>query len=62
MTDITKCSGNGCPKQEICHRYTCPSSTYQSYMDSKECLKSNFSLFWPCKTLTEFPKKEIIAQ
>ncbi len=62
MNDITKCSGNSCPKRDTCHRYTCPSMQYQSCMDSNSCLENNFSLFYPSKSITQFPKKEIIAQ
>ena len=30
MTDITKCTGDGCPQRSTCYRYTSPSSDYQS--------------------------------
>lgn len=30
MTDITKCTGDGCPQRATCYRYTSPSSDYQS--------------------------------
>lgn len=31
MTDITKCSGDGCPVKDLCYRFNAPGSTYQSY-------------------------------
>ena len=35
MTDITKCTGEGCPLKETCYRFTAPAEMYQSFfMDS----------------------------
>jgi hypothetical protein len=31
MTDITKCTGEGCPLKETCYRFTAPAEMYQSY-------------------------------
>ena len=31
MTDITKCTGEGCPLKETCYRYTAPREMYQSF-------------------------------
>jgi hypothetical protein len=30
MTDITKCTGEGCELKETCYRYTAPMGMYQS--------------------------------
>jgi len=30
MTDITKCTGEGCALKQTCYRYTAPMGTYQS--------------------------------
>lgn len=31
MTDITKCSGEGCPLKETCYRFTAKASDWQSW-------------------------------
>ena len=31
MTDITKCTGEGCPIKETCYRFTAPTGMYQSF-------------------------------
>lgn len=42
MPDITKCSGEGCPKSQSCYRYTAEADDYQSFfvtppIKDKEC-------------------------
>ena len=32
MTDISKCSGEGCPMKATCKRYTAPASPVQSWI------------------------------
>ncbi len=31
MTDITKCTGEGCELKETCYRFTAPTGMWQSY-------------------------------
>jgi hypothetical protein len=31
MTDITKCTGEGCPLKETCYRFTSETGMYQSF-------------------------------
>ena len=31
MTDITKCTGEGCGLKETCYRYTAPTGMYQFF-------------------------------
>jgi hypothetical protein len=31
MTDITKCTGEGCELKETCYRFTAPTEMYQSF-------------------------------
>lgn len=47
MSDITKCSGNGCHKKNKCWRFTSPASLYQLWIDPKSCIDDDFSIFWP---------------
>lgn len=48
MGDITKCDGANCPKRDICRRYTYPASyPMQSWMASKDCIESEYGLYWP---------------
>jgi len=42
MTDISKCSGEGCPLKDSCRRYTAPASEWQYWIepnwDGEECV------------------------
>ena len=42
MTDITKCTGDGCPLKAQCRRYTAPASYWQVWLiphwEEEDCM------------------------
>jgi hypothetical protein len=46
MTDITKCTGEGCPLKETCHRFTAPAEMYQSYFMTPPVLNGKCEYYW----------------
>jgi hypothetical protein len=46
MTDITKCTGEGCPLKETCYRFTAPAEMYQSYFMTPPVLNGKCEYHW----------------
>jgi hypothetical protein len=46
MTDITKCTGEGCPLKESCYRYTSDISMLQSYFLTPPYKDKNCDMYW----------------
>jgi hypothetical protein len=46
MTDITKCTGEGCPLKETCHRFTAPKGTWQSYFLNSPIKNGQCQYYW----------------
>jgi hypothetical protein len=46
MSDITKCTGEGCPLKESCYRYKVDSSMMQSYFLEPPYKDSNCDMYW----------------
>lgn len=49
MTDITKCTGDGCPLKETCHRFTAPTGMYQSFFFEVPIRNGKCEYHWPNK-------------
>jgi hypothetical protein len=49
MTDITKCTGQGCPLRSKCHRFKVKAGEYQSYFEKPPYEKetNECKYFWP---------------
>jgi hypothetical protein len=46
MSDITKCSGQGCPHKESCYRFTAPQGELQSYFVDPPLDGDNCDMYW----------------
>ena len=46
MPDITKCSGEDCPKKQSCYRYTAKASDYQSYFMTPPIKDGQCDHYW----------------
>ena len=48
MTDIAKCSGEGCPIKEKCYRFTASEDTFQSWIEKPPYNheKNNCEIYW----------------
>jgi hypothetical protein len=46
MTDITKCTGEGCPLKESCYRYTSDISMLQSYFITLPYKDQECDMYW----------------
>ena len=46
MTDITKCTGEGCELKETCYRFTAPMGTYQSMFVEVPIEDKNCNYYW----------------
>jgi len=48
MSDISKCSGEGCPHKEKCYRFTAPADEYRQAYFTKPPIKDNGTcdMFW----------------
>lgn len=49
MTDITKCSGEGCKKKKTCFRFTAPGTGYQSFFTEPPIVKNKCEYYWKIK-------------
>jgi hypothetical protein len=47
MTDITKCTGEGCELKETCYRYTAPMGDYQSMFVTVPFADGECNHQWP---------------
>ena len=51
MPDIAMCKGDGCPKQQMCYRYTAKSSDYQSFFTTPPIKEDGTcEYYWDNKT------------
>jgi hypothetical protein len=50
MTDITKCTGEGCALKETCYRYTAPMGRYQSMFVEVPIEDNNCNYYWNTNT------------
>ena len=61
MPDISKCSGEGCPRKETCYRFTAkPSEFMQSYFMNAPIKEDNTcEYYWPNENdrIKEVPTK-----
>jgi hypothetical protein len=46
MTDITKCTGEGCPLKESCYRFTAPTGMYQSFFVGVPIKNGKCEYYW----------------
>lgn len=46
MPDITKCSGDECPKKQSCYRYTAKASDYQSFFMTPPIKDGECDHYW----------------
>ena len=46
MTDITKCTGEGCPQRSTCYRYTSPASDCQLTVLSPPIVDGKCEMYW----------------
>jgi hypothetical protein len=46
MSDITKCSGLGCPHKEGCYRFTAPEGYLQSYFLKPPIENNKCDYYW----------------
>lgn len=48
MSDISKCSGEGCPHKEKCYRFTAPADEYRQAYFTKPPIKDDGTcdMFW----------------
>jgi hypothetical protein len=46
MTDITKCTGEGCPLKETCYRFTAPTGMYQSFFFGVPIKNGKCEMYW----------------
>jgi len=46
MTDITKCTGEGCELKETCYRFTAPTGMYQSMFVEVPIEDNNCNYYW----------------
>jgi hypothetical protein len=52
MSDITKCSGEGCKMKNDCHRFTAKANEWrQSYFEKPPIKKGKCDFFWGQKLL-----------
>ena len=49
MTDITKCTGEGCPLKETCYRFTAPTDMYQSFFVGVPVKHGQCEYYWNTK-------------
>lgn len=47
MTDITKCTGEGCKFKLQCYRFTAPMGTYQSMFVEVPIKDEGCDYYWP---------------
>ena len=47
MTDITKCTGEGCEFKNQCYRFTAPMGTYQSMFVEVPIKEEGCNYYWP---------------
>ena len=50
MSDITKCSGNDCPLNSTCYRYTAPTGMYQSFFVGIPIKNGKCEYYWDTNT------------
>jgi len=50
MTDITKCTGDGCELKETCYRFTAPMGTYQSMFVDVPLKDGECDYYWNTNT------------
>ncbi len=50
MSDITKCSGDGCPLKTTCYRYTAPTGMYQSFFVGVPIKNGQCEYYWNTNT------------
>jgi len=46
VSDITKCSGVGCPLKDMCFRFTAPGSERQAYFTTPPVKDNKCDMFW----------------
>jgi hypothetical protein len=46
MSDITKCSGEGCPAKDTCYRFTAPSGMLQSFFVTPPIEDGECEMYW----------------
>jgi hypothetical protein len=46
MTDITKCTGEGCALKETCYRFTAPTGMYQSFFFGVPIKNGKCEMYW----------------
>jgi hypothetical protein len=46
MTDITKCTGEGCPLKETCYRFTATTGMYQSFFLEVPIRNGKCEYYW----------------
>jgi len=46
MTDITKCTGKGCPLKETCYRFTAHEEIYQSFFVGVPIKNGQCEYYW----------------
>jgi len=46
MTDIAKCTGEGCPLKETCYRFTAPAEMYQSFFVNVPIKNGQCEYYW----------------
>jgi len=50
MTDITKCTGEGCALNETCYRFTAPAEMYQSFFMTPPIKDGKCEYYWKTNT------------
>jgi hypothetical protein len=46
MTDITKCTGEGCALKETCYRFTASTGMYQSFFFGVPIKNGKCEMYW----------------
>jgi hypothetical protein len=59
MTDITKCTGEGCELKETCYRYTAAMGTYQSMFVEVPIEDNNCNYYWNTNKIKTNPAFQI---
>jgi len=49
MSDISACSGHGCPQTQHCHRFTCTKNRYLQTYGDFQYIDGKCDYFWDNK-------------
>jgi hypothetical protein len=53
MTDITKCTGEGCPLKDTCYRFTATTGMYQSFFFESPIKDGKCEYHWDANANTK---------